>query len=139
MKTSQTLRIPLAALAMLAASSAFAANRGSLHVSSTEDVAGKQVAAGDYSVRWEERASGVELTIVHGHKVVATAMADTVRLPNASNSDSVVIDFQGSGQPRLSEVFFAGQKVAFQLREPAPDTNIRSSNQSAAPLPSGLQ
>jgi hypothetical protein len=138
MKTSQTLRIPLAALALLAASSAFAANRGSLHVSSTEDVAGKQVAAGDYSVRWEERASGVELTIVQGHKVVATAMADTVRLPNASSNDSVVIDF-GSVQPRLSEVFFAGQRVAFQLREPAPDKNIRSSNQSAAPLPSGLQ
>ncbi len=53
MKTSQTLKIPLAALALLVASSAFAANKGSLHVSSPEDVAGKQLAAGDYSVRWE--------------------------------------------------------------------------------------
>jgi hypothetical protein len=139
MKTSQTLRISLTALALLTASNAFAANRGSLHVSSPEDVAGKQLAAGDYSVRWEERASGVELTIMHGNKVVATAIADKLPLQNASSSDSVVLDIQTGQQPRLSQIFFSGQRVAFQIRQPSPDQNSRSSNRAAAALPSSAQ
>jgi hypothetical protein len=143
MKTSQTLRIPLAALALLAASSAFAANRGSLHVSSPEYVAGKQLAAGDYSVRWEDRgASGVELTIMRGKQVVATAVADAVQLRKASTSDAVVIDTDNEERLRLAQIFFSGRSVAFELREPALDTNISSSgssSQSIDPLPSGLQ
>jgi hypothetical protein len=139
MKTSQILRIPLTALALLVASNAFAANRGSLHVSSPEGVAGKQLAVGDYSVRWEDRASGVELTIMHGNKVVATAIADEVPLQNASTSDSVVLDIQKGEQPRLSRIFFSGRRVAFEIRQLSPDQNSRSSNQAAAALPSSVQ
>jgi hypothetical protein len=139
MRTSQALRIPLTALALLVASSAFAANRGSLHVSSPEDVAGKQLAAGYYSVRWEDRASGVELTIMHGNKVVATAIADEVPLQNASSNDSVVVDIQTGEQPRLSQIYFSGQRVAFEIRQPSPNQNSRSSNQAPAALPSSVQ
>jgi hypothetical protein len=139
MKTLQTLRIPLTALALLAASNAYAANRGSLHVSSPEDVAGKQLAAGDYSVRWEDRASGVELTIMHGNKVVATAIADEVPLQNASISDSVVIDIQKGEQPHLLQIFFSGQRVAFEIRQPSRDQNSGSRNQAAAAVPSSVQ
>jgi hypothetical protein len=139
MKASQTLRISLTVLAVLVASNAFAANRGSLHVSSPEDVAGKQLAAGDYSVRWEDRASGVELTIMHGNRVVATAIADEVPLQNASSSDSVVLDTQKGEQPRLSRIFFSGRRVAFEIRQPSPDQNSRSSNQVGAALPSSVQ
>jgi hypothetical protein len=139
MKASQTLRISLTVLAVLVASNAFAANRGSLHVSSPEDVAGKQLAAGDYSVRWEDRASGVELTIMHGNKVVATAIADEVPLQNASTSDSVVLNIQKGEQPRLSRIFFSGRRVGFEIRQPSPDQNSRSSNQAGAALPSSVQ
>ncbi len=76
---------------------------------------------------------------MQGKNVVATAIADAVRLQNATSSDSVVIDFQETGHPRLSEIFFSGQRVAFELRAPSSDTNIKTSSQSADPLPSGLQ
>jgi hypothetical protein len=139
MKALQTLRIPLTTLTLLVASNAFAANRGSLHVSSPEDVAGKQLAAGDYSVRWDNRASGVELTIMQGNRVVATATADAVPLQGASISNSVVINIEKGERARLSQIFFAGQRIAFEIREPLPDRNSASSNQGAAALPSSVQ
>jgi hypothetical protein len=102
-------------------------------------VAGKQLAAGDYSVRWEDRASGVELTIMHGNKVVATAIADEVPLQNAANSDSVVLDIQTGEQPRLSQIFFSGQRVALEIRQPSPDQNSQNSNQAATAHPSSVR
>jgi hypothetical protein len=139
MKALQTLRIPLTALTLLVASNAFAANRGPLHVSSPEDVAGKQLAAGDYSVRWDNRASGVELMIMQGNRVVATAIADAVPLQDASINNSVVINIEKGERPRLSQIFFAGQRIAFEIREPFPDSNSAGSNQGAAALPSSVQ
>ena len=55
-KTFHILNSSLIALALLPVPNVFAANRGPLHVSSPEDVAGQTLNAGDYIVLWEVRA-----------------------------------------------------------------------------------
>ena len=91
MKTSHLVKSLFIALALLSAPNVFAANMGSLHVSSPEDVAGQPLDAGDYIVQWEDSGPNVELRIMQGKHVVATAIANVMPLPNASISDSVVL------------------------------------------------
>ena len=53
MKLTKTFHGVLIGSAFLLAANAFAANKGTLHVSSPETVAGERLTAGDYTVRWE--------------------------------------------------------------------------------------
>lgn len=55
MKLSNTSRRLLLVPALLLATNLFAANKGSLHISTSEKVAEEQLSAGDYTVQWGER------------------------------------------------------------------------------------
>ena len=70
----------LLGLALLLATSAFAANKASLQLNDALTVSGKQLPAGDYMLQWEGTGPGVELTILHGKNVVATVPARLVDL-----------------------------------------------------------
>ena len=96
MKTFHIVRSSLIALALLPVPNVFAANKGQLHVSSPEDVAGQTLNAGDYVVLWEGDGPDVALKIMQSKKVVATATAHTVQLQNASINDSAVININGA-------------------------------------------
>jgi hypothetical protein len=125
MKTLNTVKSTFIALALLSVPNMFAANRGSLHVSSPEEVAGQPLAAGDYIVRWEDSGPNAELRIMQGKRVVATAVANVMPLKNVSVSDSVVL--QNYGERRsLSLIFFSGKTVALEIREPSTGTNVSS-------------
>ena len=63
-------------LALLLATSVFAAtNKGSMQLQDPVTVSGKQLRAGDYSVKWDGSGPNVELSILKGNKVVATTPA----------------------------------------------------------------
>lgn len=81
--------------------------------------------AGDYIVQWEDSGPNVELRIMQGKHVVATAIANVMPLPNASISDSVVLQTTG-GKRSLSLIFFSGKTVAFEIRGPAGGVNVSS-------------
>jgi hypothetical protein len=115
----------LIVLVLLSVPNLFAANSGSLHVSSPEEVAGQILDAGDYSVRWEGNGPGVELKIMQGKKVMATATAYTLPLQRPSANDSVVVKTSGQGRS-LSQIFFSGKAVALEIREPSPGVNVSS-------------
>jgi hypothetical protein len=125
MKTYHILKSSLIALALLPVPNMFAANRGPLHVSSPEDVAGQTLNAGDYIVLWAGDGPDVELKIMQGKKVVATATAHAVQLQTPSINDSEVINVNGQRRS-LSMIFFLGKTVALEIQGPSAGVNISS-------------
>jgi hypothetical protein len=100
--------------AVMLASSAFASNKGKLHLAEAAQVNGQQLAPGDYQIQWDGTGNNVDLSIAQGKKVVAKTAAKVVELPNASPYDAAVIDRSG-GTSELSGVRFAGKKVALTI------------------------
>lgn len=117
MKASKMFQGLLLGLALLLATSAFAANKGSLQVSDPVTVSGKQLAAGDYTVKWEGNGPSVELNILQGNRVVATAPARLIDLNRSSDNNAAVTKLNGDGSKALSEIRFSGKKYALAIGE----------------------
>jgi hypothetical protein len=116
MKTSKSLFL---GLALLLATSALAANKGSLSVQEPVMVNGTKLPAGDYKVQWEGTGPSVELSITQGKKVIAKVPAQIVNLEAPSSSDAVVVKKNGDGSKSLSEVRLSGKKFAIAVGEEA--------------------
>ena len=115
MKVSKMFKGLLLGLALLLATSAFAANKGSLQVSDPVMVSGKQLAPGAYTVEWEGNGPNVELNILQGKKVVATMPARLIDLNRSADGDSAVVRKNDDGSRTLAEIRFAGKKYALAL------------------------
>jgi hypothetical protein len=116
MRTSKGLFL---GLALLLATSAFAANKGSLSVQEPVTVNGTKLAPGDYKVAWDGTGPSVELSITQGKKVVAKVPAHMVTLENPSQTDAAVVRNNGDGTKSLSEVRLSGKKFALAVGEEA--------------------
>jgi hypothetical protein len=116
MRTSKSLFL---GLALLLATSAFAANKGSLSVQEPVTVNGTRLAPGDYKVAWDGTGPSVELSITQGKKLVAKVPARMVTLENPSQSDAAVVRSNGDGTKSLSEVRLGGKKFALAVGEEA--------------------
>ena len=117
MKVSKMFKGLLLGLALLLATSAFAASKGSLQVSDPVTVSGKQLAAGDYTVKWQGKGPNVELNILQGKNVVATVPARLIDLDRSSDSNAAVTKLNGDGSKSLSEIRFSGKKYALAIGE----------------------
>jgi hypothetical protein len=115
MKSSKTFTGLLLGLALLLATSAFAANKGSFQVSDPVTVSGKSLAAGEYTVKWEGTGPNVELNILQNNKVVATTSARMIELDRSPSGNTSVVTKNGDGSKTLSEIRFAGKKYALAL------------------------
>ena len=115
MKASNMLKGLVLGLAVLMTTVAFAANKGSLQVSDTVTVSGKQLKPGDYKVSWEGTGQNVELKITQGKEVVATVPAHMVDLSRASNDNAAVVNNNSDGTRSLSEIRFSGKKFALAI------------------------
>ena len=115
MKLSKVSKGLLLGLALLLATSAFAANKGSLQVSDEVTVSGKQLARGEYTVKWEGNGPNVELNILQGKKVVATTPARLIDLNRSADGDSAVVRKNDDGSRTLAEIRFAGKKYALAV------------------------
>lgn len=127
MRLSVCVKAALISLVLSLTTNAFAANKGSLHVSSPETIGGTQLVEGDYTVRWEGPGPAVQLKVMQGNKVVATAPARIVPLNDTTVSDSVVLDIGGNGGRRLSQIFFSGASFALEIKED-PGPNLSRGN-----------
>jgi hypothetical protein len=106
----------LLGLALLLATSAFAAaNQGSMQLQDPVTVSGKQLRAGDYSVKWDGNGPNVQLSILKGNKVVATTPARLIDLNEKSNNDAAVVQNNGDGSKSLAEIHFSGKKYALAI------------------------
>jgi hypothetical protein len=101
--------------ALLLAANAFAINKGSFEIRDAVKVNGQSLAAGDYQLRWDGSGSSVQLSILKGKKVVATAPAQMVTLTGSSPNDVVLLKSNPDGSKVLSEIRFGGKKYALDI------------------------
>jgi hypothetical protein len=128
MKLTRTFYGLLIGSAFLLAADAFAANKGNLHVSSPETVAGERLTAGDYTVRWEGAGPRVQLKIMQRAKVIVTIPAKLVALDGAAPGDTVIVQIDSDGSRTISEISFSGQRFAFQIEGASTAAAIHSNN-----------
>jgi hypothetical protein len=114
MNRNSLLKSLVLALAVLLATSAFAGNKGSLHIQEAVQINGQQLAAGDYQLRWEGSGSNVELSVLQGRKVVAKTNAKMVELNQPADYDAAVVD---TSSRTISQLRFAGKKYALAISE----------------------
>ncbi len=104
-------------IALLLASSAFAASKANLQVLNPVSVNGTSLKPGDYKVQWEGSGPNVELSIVQGSKVLAKVPAHIIQLDQPANDDAAVTRKDESGAKILAGVRFHGKKFALELGE----------------------
>ncbi|MGC2183340.1 MAG: hypothetical protein WA637_08685 [Terriglobales bacterium] len=128
MSVSKLSKGLLLGLALLLATSVFAANKGNLQVSSSVTVNGKQLPAGDYTVNWDGAGPNVELNILKGKNVVATVPARMIDLERSPDRDSAVTVVNSDGRKSLNEIRFGGKKYAFAIGEESAKSNTSGSS-----------
>jgi len=104
-------------LALMLASSAFAATKANLQLSHTVTVNGTTLKAGDYKVQWEGDGPNVELSILQGKNLVAKAPAHVVELGTPAADDAAVIRKNDSGPNSLAGIRFQGKRLSLELGE----------------------
>jgi len=104
-------------LALLLASSAFAATKASLQLTNAVTVNGTQLKPGDYKVQWEGSGPNVELSIMQGKNVLAKVPAHVIELQTPSAHDAAVTRKNDSGPNSLAGLRFQGKKFALELGE----------------------
>jgi hypothetical protein len=102
-------------LALLLASSAFAATKASLQLINPVTVNGTRLKPGDYKVQWEGSGPNVELSIMQGSNVLAKVPAHVIELDTPASNDAAVTRKNDSGPNTLSGVRFHGKKFALEL------------------------
>jgi len=135
MKRSMISKSLMLGVALLLATSAFAANKnkGSLQITEQVSVNGQALPAGTYTVKWVAETytiklgdSGldVNLSILRGNIVVATMPARMIGLQRSDSRDSVVERKNQDGSRSLLEIHFGGKKYAFALGDEQARTDI---------------
>ncbi|HTR24626.1 MAG TPA: hypothetical protein VMI10_11635 [Terriglobales bacterium] len=114
MKFNSLAKTLVLGLAVLLATGAFASNKSSVHFEQAVAINGQQVAAGNYTLRWEGSGSDVQLSVMQGKKEVAKTAAKLVELDRASSTDAVVLN-NTSGTPSVQQFRFGGKKTAINL------------------------
>jgi hypothetical protein len=102
-------------MALLMAVSAFAANKGSLQLMDPVTLNGKQLAAGEYSLQWDGSGSSVQLSVMHGKKVVATTPAQVINLDQSPSHSAAIVKNGADGSRTLAEIHFGGKKYALAI------------------------
>src|SRR5712692_5378683 len=123
----------LLTFSLLLAASAIAGNpnKGTLQVSETVTVGGKQLPAGKYQVEWAGSGSNVELSISDGRETVAKVPAQILPLkkPEAASGYSTSTD--QAGNKALTGIFFGGKKYQLSIGEASAATATPSDNRPA--------
>jgi hypothetical protein len=116
MKFQNVSKSLLLGLALLLATSAFAAgNKGSMQLLDPVNVSGKQLPAGEYSVKWDGSGPNVEVNIMKGNKVVATTPARLIDLSAKPERDSAVVKNNDDGSRSLAEIHFGGKTYGLAI------------------------
>jgi len=114
-------------LALLLASSAFAATKASLQLANAVTVNGTKLKPGDYKVQWEGSGPNVELSIMQGKNVLAKVPAHVIELQTPSAHDAAVTRKNDSGPNSLAGLRFQGKKFALELGEASDGVQTGSS------------
>jgi hypothetical protein len=118
-KPGPTFKITLLAALVLIAASAFASDKGSLELQHPTSIAGKQLATGRYTVRWDGTGDAVQLKIYQGKNQVASTSARVVKIEAPLRDDSAVLNTNSDGSYSLFQIRFGGKKYALEITNDA--------------------
>ncbi len=104
-------------LALLLASSAFAATKANLVLNNPTTVNGTKLKAGEYKLEWDGSGPNVEVSVIQGKKVLAKVPAKLVDLSAPAQNDAAVVKSNGDGTTNLAGARFQGKKFAIDLGE----------------------
>jgi hypothetical protein len=116
-------------VALLLASTAFAATKGSLQLTDPVTVNGTTLKPGDYKLEWEGSGPNVELSILRGKTVLAKVSAHVVELQTPASNNAAVVRREDSGQKSLTGVRFQGKKTALEISEASASMQAGGSSQ----------
>lgn len=117
MKFATVTKSVVLGLALLLASSAFAATKASLHLNNPTLVNGTTLKPGDYKLEWEGTGASVDVSIMQGKTVLAKVPAKIVDLSSPSLRAAAVFVRNGDGTATLTGARFEGKKFALELGE----------------------
>lgn len=104
-------------LALLLASSAFAATKAHMQLLKDATVNGTTLKAGDYNLQWDGAGPDVQVSIMQGRKLVAKIPAKLVELKTPSRNDAAVVKNNDDGTNTLAAVEFSGKRFGLQLSD----------------------
>ncbi len=109
----------LLTFSLLLAASAIAGNtnKGTLQLTDTVTVGGKQLPAGKYRVEWAGSGATVEVSISDGRETLAKVPAQVLPLEKAETASGYTISTDEAGNKALTEIFFGGKKYQLSIGE----------------------
>ena len=118
MKSTLFSRIIFVTLVLALTTSVFAASdshKNSFEISAATQVNGTTLPAGEYTAQWEGSGPAVQVNILQGKKVVATAPAQAVTLDSKASDTHAEVLNGTKGERELKVLQFAGKKISLQL------------------------
>ena len=114
----------LAGMALMFATTALAAEKGSLKLFDPTLVNGVELSPGDYTLQWEGTGNNVQLQIFQGKKVVATTTAALVQLKAPASQNLTSTKDAGNNAKTLTEIEFRGKSYALAIGNHAPESDV---------------
>jgi len=104
-------------LALLLASSAFAASKASLTLQNPTIINGAKLKPGEYKLQWDGSGPNVEVSIMQGKTVLAKVPGKVVDLNEPANHNAALVTRNNDGTSTLAGARFEGKKFALELGE----------------------
>jgi hypothetical protein len=114
----------LTGIAIVFATTALAADKGSMKVFDPTVVNGTQLSPGDYGLQWEGTGNNVQLKILQGKKVVATTSATLIQLNAPAPQNMTSTRDADNHAKALSEVTFRGKSYALAIGNERSDSDV---------------
>jgi hypothetical protein len=114
----------LAGMAFVFATTALAADKGSMTVFEPTVVNGTQLSPGDYALQWEGTGNNVQLSILRGKKVLATTTASLVQLKAPASQNMTSTRDGGNNAKALSGISFRGKSYALEIGNKSSATDV---------------
>ena len=114
----------LAGMTLMFATTALAAEKGSLKLYDPTLVNGVQLSPGDYTLQWEGTGNNLQLQIFQGKKVVATTTAALVQLKAPASQNLTSTKNAGNNAKALTEIEFRGKSYALTIGNHAPESDV---------------
>ena len=133
MNSPKISKTTLYALALLLATSAFAANKqnkGSLELDKPATIGGHQLASGKYKLTWDGTGPNVDLMIKSYGKLVATVPAHLIELSHPERNDTFEWQTNDDGGQTLTSIEFGGKRYALAFGDAATMTESESQGSS---------
>jgi hypothetical protein len=131
-KTKFTAALLTFSLLLAAGTIAGNSNKGTLNVTETVTVGGKQLPAGKYQVEWAGSGSDVEVSISNGKDTIARVPAQVLPLKKAEAGSGYSTNTDQAGNKALTGIFFGGKKYELSIGEASAATATPSDKTPAS-------